>query len=97
MGAAALVVLSLLYADERQSRAQEERQPVAQEEAEKKNRDDLKQCLQAAEDAYSASWEMACRQIGGPPKCILPPPVLANFDGPRRDARDECARLYPVK
>jgi hypothetical protein len=93
------MVLTLLYADERQSKAQdEERRPIAQEEAEKKKRDDdLKQCLQAAEEAYSANWDRACRQIDGPPKCILPPPVLANFDGPRRDARDECAKLYPVK
>ena len=106
IGAAALVVLILLYATERQSRAQEERQltaqeerqSTAQEEAEKKKRDDdLKQCLQAAEDAYSASWDNACRQIDSPPKCILPPLVLARFDGPRRDARDECARLYPEK
>jgi DNA segregation ATPase FtsK/SpoIIIE-like protein len=84
---------------ERQHKAQEEeRQPIAQEEAEKKKRDDdLKQCLQAAEEAYSANWDRACRQIDGPPKCILPPLVLAHFDGPRRDARDECTKLYPVK
>jgi hypothetical protein len=84
---------------ERQPKAQEEdRQRIAQEEAGKKKRDDdLKQCLKAAEEAYSANWEMACRQIDGPPKCILPPLVLARFDGPRRDARDECARLYSVK
>ena len=98
IGAAALVVLILLYGNERQSIAQEERQPIAQEEAENKKRDDdLKQCLQAAEEAYSANWDRACRQIDGPPKCILPPLVLARFDGPRRSARDECAKLYPVK
>ena len=85
--------------EERQHKAQEEeRQPVAQEEAEKKKSDnDLKQCLQAAEEAYSANWERACRQIDSPPKCILPALVLARFDGPRRDTRDECAKLYPVK
>ncbi|MGD0234260.1 MAG: hypothetical protein ABSC55_06935 [Syntrophorhabdales bacterium] len=84
---------------ERQRNAQEEdQQRIAQEEAEKKKRDDdLKQCLQAAEEAYSANWDRACRQIDGPPKCILPPLVLARFDGPRQDARDECAKLYPVK
>jgi FtsZ-interacting cell division protein ZipA len=84
---------------ERQRKAQEEdQQRIAQEEAEKKKRDDdLKQCLQAAEEAYSANWDRACRQIDGPPKCILPPLVLARFDGPRQDARDECAKLYPVK
>jgi DNA segregation ATPase FtsK/SpoIIIE-like protein len=84
---------------ERQHKAQEEeRQPIAQEEAEKKKHDDdLKQCLQAAEEAYSANWDRACRQIDGPPRCILPPLVLARFDGPRRDARDECTKLYPVK
>jgi len=84
---------------ERQRKVQEEEpQRIAQEEAEKKKRDDdLKQCLQAAEEAYSANWDRACRQIDGPPKCILPPLVLARFDGPRRDARDECAKLYPVK
>jgi len=77
---------------------EEDRQRIAQEEAEKKKRDDnLKQCFQAAEETYSANWDMACRQIGSPPKCILPPAVLARFDGPRRDARDECARLYAVK
>ncbi len=77
---------------------EEEQQRVAQKEAEKKKRDDdLKQCLQAAEQVYSANWDRACRQIDGPPKCILPPLVLARFDGPRRDARDECARLYSVK
>jgi DNA-binding helix-hairpin-helix protein with protein kinase domain len=87
---------------ERQRKAQEgieaETQRKAQEEAEKKKRDDdLKRCLQAAEEAYSANWDRACRQIDGPPKCILPPLVLARFDGPRQDARDECAKLYPVK
>lgn len=81
-----------------QKTQEEERQPIAQEDAEKKKRDDdLKQCLQAAEETYSANWDRACRQIDGPPKCILPPLVLARFDGPRRDARDECAKLYPVK
>jgi hypothetical protein len=84
---------------EHQRKAQEEdRQRIAQEEAEKKKRDDdLKQCLKAAEEAYSANWDRACRQIDSPPKCILPPLVLARFDGPRRDARDECARLHSVK
>ena len=77
---------------------EEDRQRIAQEEAEKKKRDDdLKQCLQVAEEAYSANWDRACRQIDSPPKCILPPLVLARFDGPRRDARDECAKLYSVK
>ena len=84
---------------ERQRTAQEaEQQRAAREEAEKKKRDDdLKQCLQAAEEAYSANWDRACRQIDGPPKCILPPLVLARFDGPRQSARDECAKLYSVK
>ncbi len=84
---------------ENERKAQEEdRQPTAPEEADKKKRDDdLKQCLQAAEEAYSANWDRACRQIGSPPECILPPLVLARFDGPRRDARDECTRLYSVK
>jgi hypothetical protein len=84
---------------EREGKAQEEgQQPVAQKEAEKKKRDDdLKQCLQAAEQAYSANWDRACRQIDGPPKCILPPLVLARFDGPRREASDECARLYAAE
>ena len=84
---------------ERQGKAQEEdRKRTAQEEAEKKKRDDdLKQCLQGAEEAYSANWDRACRQIDSPPKCILPSLVIARFDGPRRDARDECARLYSVK
>ena len=83
---------------ERQRRAKEDRQRMAKEEAEKKIHDeDLKQCLETAEAAYSANWDTACRQIGGPPKCVLPPLVLARFDGPRRDARDACARLYSAK
>jgi hypothetical protein len=85
-------------ADRQRKAQEEERQPVAQDETEKKKRDDdLKRCLQAAEEAYSANWDRACRQIDGPPECILPPLVLARFDGPRRDARDECAKLYSVK
>jgi hypothetical protein len=79
-------------------RIEAENQRKAQEEAEKKKRDDdFKQCLQAAEEAYSANWARTCRQIDSPPNCILPPLVVARFDGPRRDARDECARLYSVK
>jgi colicin import membrane protein len=82
---------------ERQRKAQEEDRLRAAQEAEKKKRDDdLKQCLQTADEAYSANWDRTCRQIDGPPKCILPPLVLARFDGPRRDARDECAKLYPA-
>ncbi len=77
-------------------RIEAERERVSREE-ENKRRNDLEKCLQKAEAAYSASWELACRQIDSPPKCILPPAVRGRFDGPRQESRDECARLYSAK
>ncbi len=62
-----------------------------------KRNEDLKQCVQKAEEAYAADWERACRQIGSPPKCPLPTPVMDRFEAPRREAKQECERLYSAK
>ncbi len=82
--------LRLVQAEERRRNAQEE---VGRE----KQQEELKQCFQKAEEVYAANWERACRQIDSPPRCLLPPAVLARFDGGRREAKEECDRLYSMK